>query len=190
VSGTTQLALIAVDQVDQHPCLTPADGSYTLVDVGVLDLAGGREAIVYGVERTGGMLCALNANTAAASAVCFLPRKCFVDAGAACLVRALFPEVNPVASLVVVLEGEFRIDVPALAWRPLSIATGEAGVEGGAQARTVAELLARRWHDDEDELSGVASEVAGCCSLGSIAKAPGPSGLHTDAEGWIDPRAR
>lgn len=188
MSGKTQLALIAVDQIDQHPCLTPADGSFTLVDVGVLDFDGGREAVTYGVERTGGMLCALNASTVSASAVSFLPRKCFVDAGAACLVRALFPEVNPIASQVIVLEGEFRIDVAALAWHALSI--GEAGVEGGAPSQTVSELLARRWHDDEGEPSGGASEGAGCCSPGTAAKAPEPVGLQTDTEGWIDPRAR
>lgn len=195
VSSSASLALIVVDQLEQHPCLTPPDGSFVLVDVGVLDLDGGREAVVVGVERTGGALCALNANAFVASVVSFAPRRCFVDSGAVCLARTLFPEVPPVASSVVVVEGEFHIDVSALAWRPLSVGGAAAEAEASPASRTVAQLLARRWDDDCDEpAAGVGeggSAGGGCCSHEPAALAQHmPPVLRADSEGWINPRAR
>lgn len=192
--GATSLALIAVDQLESHHCLTPADGSFLLVDVALMDLEGGREALICGVERTGGSLCALNAG-AEAAALSFLPRTCFSDEAGVCLAKTLFPDVIPLSTDAIVVEGEFHIDTRALAWR-----TPEEAVRLGGPS--VASLLARRWPEGHEEsgesASGADASASGIGGGCAAQDAPSP-GISASAEpqalasscgsDWIDTRA-
>lgn len=189
--GATGLALIGVDQQEAHHCLTPADGSFLLVDVALMDLEGGREAVLCGVERTGGSLCALNAGVQAA-ALSFLPRSCFSDEAGVCLAKTLFPDVTPLSTDAIVVEGEFRIDTRALTWR-----TPEEGARLGGPS--VASLLARRWPEGHEESGGSASGIDASACIGGgcatpAALSPGsavePLALASSCgSDWIDTRA-
>ena len=148
MSKGTSLSLIGVDQSNQHPCLTPADGSFVFVDVGVLDLENGCEAVICDVEKTGGSLCALNAGVVTHSSLfSFSPRSCSFDEVGVRLAHTLFPDIPLLPdSDVVVVEGSFSLNLSDLHWCPLTIRDDpDVGHNDGITKVTVAKMLARRW---------------------------------------------
>lgn len=167
LGAPTPLSVYVTQQTHQHECMNPADGSYVVADVGVMDHAGARELRVDGVAVTGGTMVALGMAPEAAGgpvALGFEPRAVHLDDRAAALAQRLFPELlaalaaaGQPPSGVTVVEGTLVLRATGGgatllrdAWRPLSVGGAGGGVAAGSAGAspppgTVAELLARTW---------------------------------------------
>lgn len=177
--------------------MIPADGSYLLFDVGIMNHATGQELRIDGVSRTGGSMLALNMapeNSDASLQVSFEPRALHVDEQAVPLVRRLFPEIastleaagEPLEEATVV-EGRLRISSRRgdlrHEWQPLSTCGGDA------RPGTVAELLARKWEDT----NVVFHHHAGTDGVGGAHEQENGTGCHAPGaaftRGGVDPGA-
>jgi hypothetical protein len=178
-SDGTAVSLLAVDQLVQHACLSPVDGSFVLMDAALLDYAQKREAFIVGVDKTGGSLCNLGVSAGVGAPLTFLPRVCYCDDRASVLAKNFFPDLS-IQPTVLVIEGDFDLSLHPEAWQPMPLS------ETGAQChgRAVTELLQRTWEDD----SSAATDAVECSHTGlsaptrSVAADPDPEG------GWIDTR--
>ena len=184
-------SLLAVAREERCPCLSPRDGSCTILDAVLLDLALGREATLAPLARTGGALARLSpaslllasGSTDSHSAeVCFEPSRALGEgaAPALCTLASLFPSLASalvargpsVIHGALVVEGLLSVDESALRWRPLD-----------APDSVCAALLRRRWLADECE--DEVDEDAGVTAAGQASVLENASQCAPDADGWI-----
>ena len=199
---TSRLLLLGVDQVHQHPCLTPSDGSFVLVDIGLQDEEGKNETVICGVEKTGGSLCALNLGVEFAS-FRFQPRLCFVDEAGMKIASHVFPDI-PLSPDIIVVEGDFYLDERLLKWRPQigdrsdrESGAGKASMTDAAH--TFLDLVTRRWEPEIGcfcETGGSCSKVdeppLSCCTIDSVDVTRNSlcEGIPVHVScGWIEPRS-
>jgi hypothetical protein len=134
------LGVLAVDQLRQHECLSPSDGSFVLMDVAVVDYVHRREALAMGVDRTGGTLCSLGCS---GGPIRFIPRVCYTDDHGASLAKVLFPDLA-ISAYVAVVEGHFEIHSSDLTWKPMGLSSASGD---DIHIPGILELMGRTWAD-------------------------------------------